>query len=189
MLQKEHYDKLFSLDKQNRESVWEALSYRQKQLAGPENVDEEIASGHKGNTDIGQEFGFIDLVKPLKGSREETCKFMCEEFFRPLIDAQISGSVRVKNIFSSIAPNGNDANPRGVNGTIMAFIEFFDNHGYFERTHNGTQILYKDIIVSFLAFSKNKIGNLDGIIGRREEDVYYNIMLSKLKNRARSFRM
>ncbi len=187
MQQKVQYAKLFILDKQNRDHIKEALLNRQVQLSRQEHDAENNTAGHI-NAEEQQGYEFMDFIKPVKGSAEVTYKFM-KEFFLPLVDAQISGSVRVKNIFSSITPDGNDANPRGVNGTIMAFIEFFDNHGYFERTHNGEQALYRDILVSFLAFTKNKKGNMDTIVGKRETDVYYNLMLSKLKNRSRTFRL
>ncbi len=187
MQQKVQYAKLFSIDRQNRELIRETLLNRQVQLSGQEHDAENNTAGHI-NTEEQQGYEFVDFIKPVKGSAEVTYKFM-KEFFLPLVDAQISGSVRVKNIFSSIAPDGNDANPRGVNGTIMAFIDFFDNHEYFERTHNGKQVLYRDILVSFLAFTKNKIGNMDTIVGKREADIYYNLMLSKFKNRSRSLRL
>jgi hypothetical protein len=189
MMQKREYAMLFELDNQNRSRLLQELYSRKNYFSnqGQRIEDKLYFVGQPAGIKLS--YSFVDLLKPIKGTVGETLSYIEKEFFSQLIDEPITGSVRIRNIFSKIQPDRNDANPKGVNGTIMAFIEFFDIHGYFEKTYNGRQIIYKDLLVTFLTHTRNKIGNLDSIIGKRHDDIYYKAMLSKFKIRGRSVKL
>lgn len=177
------YGMLFELDRQNREAVLLFLQTRLDGQAAKTALDETRQTQKTGGAN--KPPSFPGLLKPIKGSPEQTLVFL-QEFFAPLVNERLKGTVRVKDIFTAVPPEANGANPKGLNGTIFAFVDFFEMHGYFVPSLNSKPLGFRAIVQAFLSHTGNTIGNLDTIAGRRQDDTYYQVLMAKMERRAKS---
>lgn len=177
----EEYGALFELDCQNREAV---LSFLQNHLDDL-SAKPALSEGKQPAKTPHPSLSFPALLKPVKGSPEQTLVFL-QEFFAPLVNERLKGTVWVKDIFTAVPPEANGANPKGLNGSILAFVDFFEMHGYFVPSLDGKPLGFRSIVQAFLSHTGNTIGNLDTIAGRRQDDAYYQSLMAKLERRAKS---
>jgi hypothetical protein len=158
------FHKMFSIDKQNRNILSEAIEKRINELQhiqlASSPIEAEVESVKKLTP-------FLYMLKPCNDNPEETLAFMKSK----TAEAEFYFA-----IFSAVRKLSNGKNPYGLNGCMSAMIDFFYQYNYFKKEYR-----LEEIFEAYLTYSGNSIGKFKTFISEFRQDKYYKKWFAKLK--------
>lgn len=156
---------MYALDIENRTTLLETL--KEKIASSRAKEKEQEVKPQEIVTVENKKSSFLDMLKPVNGSSEETLQFIISK----LTEAEYN-----LDIFSTIAKLPNGKNPYGLNGAIAAMIDFFYQHNYFKKEYN-----LEEIFKAYSAFTNNSIAKLRTFLSDFRKDKSYIKHFNKLK--------
>ena len=170
---KRAFDLMFSLDRQNRQAFLLAVEKRMSELtqavpkaelSSPVPFSDEAAATMPATSEI----NFLDVLRPIDGSQENTLRFIKERTDEARLDF---------NVFTKVRLLKNGDNPYGLNGCMMAMIDHFYTLKYFKND----EFTLAEVFGAYLRYSGNKIGKMSDYLARYHSDKYYKNNIEKFK--------
>ena len=161
------FSQMYLLDEQNRTVIQRAIEKRISEFPKITVINqtiEELLEEIPGTSHITL---FLEVLRPMHGSPEETLQFM----MRKTKEAGFEF-----NIFSGVPRLDNGKNPYGLNGCMGAMIEFFYQLNYFKKEYS-----FEEILKAYLQYSGNNIGKLKTFISEFRQDKSFMKYTDKLK--------
>ena len=161
---------IYTLDQQNRKLILKAVESRIAALSpAPPIMSLSHSAGNPPATAAPQpSISFLNLVRPMNGSSDETIKFIIDQVKQAGIPFAL---------FSKVARLRNGKNRYGLNGAMAAMVRFFYDRNYFNRDYE-----FVDVFTSYLLFSGNSIGKLQTFLENYQEDSHFQKYLENLKD-------
>jgi hypothetical protein len=161
------FSQMYLLDDENRTVILRAIEKRIAEFpktvvinqAAEESLDEIPGTSR---TTL-----FLEVLRPMNGSPEETLKFM----MRKTEEAGFEF-----NIFFPVPRLDNGKNPYGLNGSMGGMIEFFYQLNYFKKEYS-----FEEILKAYLQYSGNSIGKLKTFLSEFRQDKSFIKYTDKLK--------
>jgi hypothetical protein len=130
----------------------------------------EQSSPEAGTTPGANTIHFLQVLRPINGSPEETLQFIIQKTEEADFEFEI---------FSPVPRLENGKNPYGLNGCMAAMVDFFYQLNYFKKEYS-----LEEIFKTYLQYSGNSIGKLRTFISEFRHDnsfIKHSEKLKKLK--------
>lgn len=111
---------------------------------------------------------FLNMVRPMNGSTEETLRFIAEQVDKV--------GIRF-DLFTPVELIYKNKNPYGLNGAMVASIRYFFERGFFNKEYS-----FAEVFKSYLVYSGNKVGKLPTFLENYQEDSHFQKYFDKFKD-------
>jgi hypothetical protein len=157
------FEQMYSLDKENRSALLQALAERMMLLkslgkdfekTSEDPVEEKTPS-------------FLDVLTPINNNPNDTLNF---------INLKLGEAGFELKLLSKVDKLPNGKNPYGLNGAIAAMIDLFCQYNYFRQEYN-----LEEIFKAYTIYTGNSIAKLRSFLSEFRQDNSYIKHFDKLK--------